>query len=196
MSVGGGKSGSSGSSTTISPYAAMLAKFGVQNLKAAEPVTQQLLSQEGEALRTGGVTNQIPLINRGVDAARQAGSQSNQSAQQLISQYGLSGSAFGARLMAEQNQQNNQNVANVPAEVTQSILSQAPAVSANAGALGAGLLGTAGGLDTTTKSRQSGYNFDASASLSDLLALGKASGGGPSPSTPGTYEQLFQPGLS
>ena len=114
----------------------MLARYGVQDLKAAEPVTQQLLGQEGEALRTGGITNQIPIINRQVDAARQAASSSAQNTQQMLSQYGLANSAFGARIMAEQNAQANQDVANVPSNTIEGILSQAPSVAANATAAG------------------------------------------------------------
>jgi hypothetical protein len=147
MGVSGGQSKSSGSSSQTSPYAPELAKFGRQELKAAEPVQQQLLAQEGEALRTGGITNRIPIQNREVDAARQAGSQSAQQTRDILSKYGLANSAFGARTIAEQTAQTNQGVANVPANDTERILSQAPQEVASAQGIGAGLLGEAGQLD-------------------------------------------------
>ena len=192
MSFSQGKS--SGSSTTTSPYAGTLAKFGIQDLKAAEPVMQQLLGQEGEALRTGGITNQIPIINRQVDAARQASSQSAQSTQQMLSKYGLANSAFGAGIMANQNQIANQEVANVPANEVERILGQAPGVVGEATSAGANLLGTAANFNNTTKTSSTDSSFGGQ--WPSVFALtgalpsggGGASGGGSSgnPNAPST----------
>lgn len=173
MSMSGGKSSSN--SSTSSPYAAMLARYGVQSLKGAEPVMQQLLGQEGEALRTGGITNQIPIINRQVDAARQAAASSGQNTQEMLSKHGLANSAFGARIMAEQNAQSAQNVADVPANTIEGILSQAPQVAESAMGEGAGLLGTAGGLTRDIKSSGSSSNWGLSGD--DIASLISASGG-------------------
>lgn len=178
MSMSGGKSQSSGTSSTLSPYAAMLARYGVQSLKGAEPVMQQLLGQEGEALRTGGITNQIPIINRQVDAARQAAAESGTNTQEMLSKYGLANSAFGARIMAEQNAQSAQDVANVPANTIQGILAQAPQVAESAMGEGAGLLGTAAGYDVTRHSKTTGADFSGELSVQDLMRGLAATGGG------------------
>lgn len=203
MSVQAGQSKSQ--EQTSSPYAAQLAKFGVQELKGAEPVTQQLLSQESEALRTGGITNQIPLENRRIDAARQAGSQTAQSTRDLLSKYGLANSAFGARILSEETGRINQDVANVPADTVSEILGQAPGVSANATAAGAGLLGQAGNL--TRNFSGSTQTMGEEASLKDLMNLlgaggtsgdSAASGGGSGEGSQGynlspeEYAQMFQ----
>lgn len=175
-STGESKSQTSGSSTQWSPYAQSLAKFGIADLKSAQPVLAGLLGQESEALRTGGITNQIPLINRKVDAARQAASQSNQSTRDILAKYGLAGSAFGARTIAEETAQQNQDVANVPANTVEEILGQAPAVALGATGQGFRGLGDAGSLDINSRYNQTTYGINHSDSFSgqDLGALAAA----------------------
>lgn len=167
MSVQSGQSKSSGTSSTSSPYAPELARFGKQALKAAEPVQQQLLSQESEALRTGGITNRIPIENRQVDAARQAGSMSAQSTRDILSKYGLANSAFGARTLAEETSRTNQDVANVPANDAAAIISGAPSTVAGAQGVGAGLLSEAGQLDTNQTWQQQQMNMGEKVNITD-----------------------------
>ena len=101
-------------------------------------------------------------MNRRIDAARQAGSQTAQNTRDLLSKYGLANSAFGARVLAEETGNINQQVANVPADVTQEILNQAPSVALGASGQGFGGLGAAGGLNINSKYRdsQSSYGVD------------------------------------
>ena len=108
-------------------------------------------------------------MNRRIDAARQAGSQTAQNTRDLLSKYGLANSAFGARAIAEETGNINQQVANVPADVTEEILNQAPSVALGASGQGFGGLGTAGGLNINRKfsGSQFGYGLD----LKDLLPL-------------------------
>lgn len=93
----------------------------------------------------------------------------------MLSKYGLANSAFGARIMAEQNAQSAQDVANVPANTIEGILSQAPQVAESAMGEGAGLLGTAGGLTRDIKSSGSSSNWGLSGD--DIASLISASGG-------------------
>ena len=167
MSVQSGQSKSSGSSQQSSPYAPILAKFGVQALKGAEPVQQQLLGQESEALQTGGITNRIPIENRQIDAARQAGSMTAQSTQDILSKYGLANSAFGARTLAEENAQTNQNVANVPANDAEAFISGAPGVISTAQGTGAGLLSNAGALDVNRSATGTNSSFGSLSNITD-----------------------------
>lgn len=100
-------------------------------------------------MQTGGVTDRIPIINRATDASRQAGAASNQQTQQLLSQYGLANSAFGARIMAEGNQSANEQTADTGTNYVESMLNNAPATASAATSGGAGLLGAAESGDIT-----------------------------------------------
>jgi hypothetical protein len=118
-------------------------------------------------LQTGGITNRIPIENRQVDAARQAASQTAQSTRDILSKYGLANSAFGARTLAEETAQQNQNVANVPANDAEAFISGAPGVISGAQGTGAGLLSTAGGLDVNRSGTSTGSTFGTGSNITD-----------------------------
>lgn len=103
---------------------------------------------------------------------------SAQNTRDILSKYGLANSAFGARVLAEETAQQNQNVANVPANETERILGQAPQESQAVTDEGAGLLGTAGGLDINQSWSDTASSMNESLKFSDIMKAFAASGGG------------------
>ena len=96
--------------TASSPFAPLIAKFAKSFLPSAKAFGQQ----ETEALKTGGVNAQIPIINRAVDASRGAESSANQDTQQALARAGLADTSFGAQILGNQKMQGAQNTASIP----------------------------------------------------------------------------------
>jgi hypothetical protein len=144
MGAGGGKTSKG---TSSSPFAPLLASFG---MSAAQPF-KLLTGQTAEALQTGGANAQIPIINRSADAARSALSQSTKTTQEALARSGLSGSAFGQQILADLSMKGGEDIAAIGPNAAQQFISGASGVTGQ----GIGALGTAGGLtrkETSTKS--------------------------------------------
>lgn len=149
--MAGGSSSKTSTGTASSPFAPLLAKFS----RAFMPAATQLGAQESEALRTGGVNAQIPIINRAVDASRQAGSMTNQQVQESLAKAGLSGSSFGQAIMAQTEQEGNQKTAEIPADIASQFIGIVPGSVSTA--VGAG--GMAANANRTTTSTPSFMDF-------------------------------------
>src|SRR6266403_1864313 len=93
-----GTSKGSSSMNTSSPYSGLIAKFS----KAFLPSAKAFGQQETEALKTGGVNAQIPIISRAVDASRGAESAANTQQQESLARAGLANTSFGAQVMGNQ----------------------------------------------------------------------------------------------
>jgi hypothetical protein len=124
MGIGGSNSKTS-SGTETSPFAPLIAKFAKSFLPAAKTYGQQ----ETEALKTGGVNAQIPVINRAVDASRGAESTSNQQTQQALARAGLANTSFGAQILGNQEQAGAENTASVPTNIASQFISTVPGTS-------------------------------------------------------------------
>ena len=169
MGSGGGKGGGKGgggsasdtmsSGQTSSPYAPLLAAFG----KSALPVYQQQTSQVGEALRTGGVNAQIPIINSSIDASREAASTSMESTRSALARAGLSDSSFGQRVLASQQGQEGSFISQIPSQAATSFIGLAPGLTGQ----GISAAGAAGGLDTHSLGAQTQTGASNSGSSSD-----------------------------
>lgn len=144
MGAGGGKSTKS---TSSSPYAPLLASFG---MSAAQPY-KQLAGQTTEALQTGGVNAQIPAISRAVDEARAGYSKSLQTTQEALARSGLSGSSFGQQILAELSVKGGEDIASVEPNIAGEFIRGAPTVAGQ----GIGALGSAGGFTRTEKTTPS-----------------------------------------
>lgn len=153
---GGGKTSTS---STSSPYAAILEGIGSQMWRTAKPVYQTYASQAEEALRTGGVNAQIPSVSRAVGAAREQQSQSTTDLRQRLAQSGLAGTSFAQALLQEDASQGGQAVANIPAEATSAFVGQAVPQVLGMGRAGVGAIGQAAGIDQTTTSTPSFWDF-------------------------------------
>ena len=121
MGVGGSNSKTS-SGTETSPFAPLIAKFA----KSFLPAAKTFGAQETEALKTGGVGAQIPIINRAVDASRGAESSANQETQQALARAGLANTSFGASILGNQNMAGRQATAAIPTNIASQFISAVP----------------------------------------------------------------------
>lgn len=146
---GSGKT-STGSSSTSSPFAPILMGWGSKLFKSALPVLQQYSGQVGEALRTGGVNSNIPLINAQTSAAREGNSQSLTQLRQQLAASGLAGTSFGNALIEQEQMTGNSQVSQIGPNTAASLISSGVPTVAGIAGEGGSLAGTAAGLDTTT----------------------------------------------
>ena len=117
-----GTSKGTSSMTASSPFSPLIAKFAKSFLPSAKAFGQQ----ETEALKTGGVNAQIPIINRAVDASRGAESSANQDTQQALARAGLADTSFGAQILGNQKMQGAQNTAAIPGNIAGQFISAVP----------------------------------------------------------------------
>jgi hypothetical protein len=152
--VGGGSSKTS-TGTESSPYAGLIAQFS----KAFLPSAKAFGAQETEALKTGGVNAQIPIINRAVDASRGAESASNVQTQEALARAGLADTSFGAQIMGDQVMRGQQATASIPSSIAGQFVGAVPQTAG----LGIGAAtGAAAANSTTTFTESPWQQFFAS----------------------------------
>jgi hypothetical protein len=71
----------------------------------------------------------------------------------------LLNSSFGEGILANLQQQGGQQIAGIPTDIASGFISQGAPTVQNLGNAGIGALGTAGGLDTTTTSTPSFWDY-------------------------------------
>jgi hypothetical protein len=179
MSVGGGKS--SGEQSQFSPYAPMLAAFAKSQIKRSNQILNPLTAQTAEALKTGGVNAQIPIINRAVDASRGAESTSNLTTQEALSRAGLAGTSFGANVMASNRMAGAEETAAIPASVASQFIGNAGSLGLGMGSLGvsSGASAMQGNMSSKYSGSSSQWGFDPGQFLAELIH-------GPAPQSSGT----------
>lgn len=126
--MGGGGAGKSSTSTQTSPYATLLANWSNRLMKTWMPVQNQLASQTGEAMRTGGVNAQIPIISRAVDAARQGATQTEEQTRQALARSGTSGPEAQA-ILGQERMAEGDRIAGIGPGIASQFIAQAPAMS-------------------------------------------------------------------
>lgn len=87
---------------------------------------KEYMGQSMEALKTGGIGAQIPIIARALEASKSATSQSQQMTQDSLGRSGLIGTPFGQSILAQQIMQGNQHTADIPTQYAQNFISQIP----------------------------------------------------------------------
>lgn len=120
MSMGSGKSNSSSSSAG----GRVATAGGTKLFNQADPVIGQILGTVMQLLQ-GNIYGPAatPLIQRGVDASRQATSQSMQGADAYLAKIGASRSPFAAQTESQINQAGNNATAQVPTDIATALLS-------------------------------------------------------------------------
>ncbi len=151
MGGGGGsdvfsKGGSSGSQS--SPYASALWSLGSQLFREANPTLKLLFGQMQEALKTGGVGAQIPIIQQAVASARSAQAGALGSAKDAMARLGLGSSPLANSQLASANMNIEQGIAGIPTSMAQQMIGQAGSLASGVTGMGLGTAGTAAGLDT------------------------------------------------
>ena len=151
--------------------------------KETNPVVKQLMGQFGDVL-SGNLYNgaTLPLIQQGVNSARQSASAGLTGAESYHGGTGTSRSPFGAALMSMINQQGNQAVSNVPTNIAGQVLSMIPGTTSSFTGQALSGMGTAGALNTNASAKNMNYGQMAQGvgqGLGGILG-GLANGGGKS----------------
>ena len=165
---------SSGKSSTSSGFGSVLGSMAEKLFKETNPVVKQLMGQFGDVL-SGNLYNgaTLPLIQQGVNSARQSASAGLTGAESYLGGTGTSRSPFGAALMSMINQQGNQAVSNVPTNIGSQVLGMIPGATSSFTGQALSGMGTAGTLNTNANST----NFNYGQMIAGLQSGGAKSGG-------------------
>ena len=92
---------------------------------AIEPVREQLGAQIGEALRTGGVGAQLPIIQQAVEQSRAATANTLSGQRQELARSGLTDTPFASTALAGTELKGNQQTAGIPSQLAQWLIAMA-----------------------------------------------------------------------
>src|SRR5882757_1596885 len=113
-------SGGKSSSSTSSAFGDILGGIAQKINKEVDPVRKMFLGQMKQVLSGDMFTNSnLPLIQSGVAAARQAGAASRTSTQGNLATSGVAQSPFAAAIMSMTDQGTNENIGAVPRQVSE-----------------------------------------------------------------------------
>lgn len=132
---------------------------------AVQPVESELMSQILEALKTGGVGAQLPIVQQAVEGSRQATSRALQQSQESLFRSGLQGSPFGESILARTRITGEQQARRIPTQIAQSFIEMAPGLVQGLRATQAGLLSGAG----VSKAQQKGVELAKEQQLNQLI---------------------------
>lgn len=147
LGFGGGK----GTTTQESSSANALATIARGFAKETEGVRKGLIEAMQEVLKTGG--SKIPIISEAVDSSRRASSRAFSETYAKLAQSDLAGTPFGEKILAEQRQTGEQNVATTQESLAQSIFNSISNFVLGQSQTATAGLGSAISGDTTTKER-------------------------------------------
>lgn len=126
--------------------------------RESTPLRRETLNQTLEAMRTGGVRAQIPLIQRSVEASRAGQSTALRGLEGQISQApGLGGTPFAARLQAMTRLAGEQQTAGIPTQIAGQMAGQAPNLSLQFPSISNQGLAASGNLSSQLKGQQLGF---------------------------------------
>lgn len=90
------------------------------------PLQNELFRQITEALRTGGVGAQLPIIQQSVSGANQALSDTLRQTEGSLASSGLSRTPYGQRILAQTRQEGSQAIGRIPTDIASQFIGQAP----------------------------------------------------------------------
>lgn len=145
----GGKSRSASQSGRLVPsYLQTDVKPGYQ------PIQNETFRQISEALRTGGIGAQIPIIQQAVSQGKEALGNSLQQTEGSLASAGLGRTPYGQNILAQTRQAGASAIGRIPTDYAQQISAQAPGVIQG---LMPAILGALAAVQTST-SRSGPYN--------------------------------------
>ena len=106
-----------------------------------QPIRKELSGQILEALRTGGVGAQIPVVQRAVENTKQATSGALRNTESALQGGNLMNTPFGQTILAQQRQSGAQAASNIPTDIARAFIGGAPEFIGTAGGQAAGLSG-------------------------------------------------------
>jgi hypothetical protein len=118
--------GKSRSSTGFSGTPLRAIDKNLVTVSGEKGLNDQLLSQITEALRTGGIGAQIPIIQQSVSNANQALGDTLTQTQGGLASSGLGRTPYGARIMAETQRAGNADIARIPTDAAKEFIGMAP----------------------------------------------------------------------
>lgn len=89
------------------------------------PLRSQLFGNITEALRSGGVGANVPIIQSSVSAARSSLGEALRGSSEGLSRSGLQGTPFGQRQMAQSRQQGMMGISQIPTQLAQQLIQMA-----------------------------------------------------------------------
>jgi hypothetical protein len=153
-----------------SPLQSMLSDWGISMLRQTRPIRKEVLGQLTEALRTGGVKANIPMIQQAVARANQATAGAmTQTAEQLASRN--IGGPFAQRILAGMRMAGNEQAAQIPTQMAQSLINAFLPFAGQVQSLGMGAFSTA------AQSAQQLGEFNAAQTQQQVLQGGLFGGG-------------------
>lgn len=156
---GGGKKESSSETDYLGQYARAL-------FNETSPLRKEFTDQSLEALKTGGIGAQIPLIARAIEASKAQTSQNLFTTFENLSKSRLAGTPFGQAIMAGSRIAGDQATARIPTDYAQSFISQIPGfIGAMTGTAVQGQSGAAANQTQLYNSYNQGYSNILSASI-------------------------------
>lgn len=141
------------------------------------PLRQEYGNQSLEALRTGGITAQVPIINRAVEASRSSLGDNLRNLTEDLAKYRLTGTPFGQQIYNQARIGGEANVANIAPSYAANFISQVPSfVSALTGTGMQGMGAGAGAQGGVVQSDNAGRAQTSAAFINMMGELAKASG--------------------
>lgn len=137
LDFGGGKQNSSGSSSTISPYAALAGTIAKKIEGEVDPLRAQFLHMLLQVVNQGGSAAGTPLANTATSASMEAGAQNQQdAATQLARNTGGTANPVMEAILQSLKQQSSQATSQIPTNIGSMLLGQVPGAvtSAQSGA--------------------------------------------------------------
>jgi hypothetical protein len=169
--VGGG--GKDKSSPGIDQLLSMAAGLNSE----VSPLRQAYGKQSLEALKTGGITAAIPIINRAVEASRSSLSSTLNSMNEDLAKYRLTGTPFGQQIYNQARIGGEANVANIAPQYAANFINQIPSfVSAITGQAVQGMGAGAGAQGGVIQSDNAGRAQTSAAFIQMMGDLAKATG--------------------
>jgi len=153
-----------------SPLQQLLAQYGQAFLRQTRPVRKEVLGQLLEALRTGGVKANIPMIQQAVSRANQATAAALQQTAEQLGQRNIGG-PFAQSILARQRLLGNQQAAAIPTQMAQQVIGQFLPFASQVQSLGMG------GFSTAAQSAQQLAEFNAATMQQQILQGGLFGGG-------------------
>ena len=167
----GGEVGGAWSSPQVRNLASQLQQQGATLFSQSQQVTQPLFAQMAEALNTGGIGAQIPLIQKSVEASRQATSQGLREAEELGARVGGGrGSSALSNTLGQLALQGNLATSQIPTNIASQFISAAPSFALGTSGQALGYGGTAGGIFNTAQGIQAQRDIAKGQQQSQLIS--------------------------
>lgn len=177
-----GQSKSSGSSSSVSPYAALAANIAKKIEAEVDPLRAQFLHTLLQVVTQGGSAAGTPLSNQATAASLSSGAEAQQgAATDLARNTGGTANPVASAILAALKQQNSMSTAAIPTQIGETFLGQTPGAISSAQSGVGQMVGEAigGNVQNKFNSTTTAYNLTHSDSAKfPFFGGGGSSGGG------------------